>query len=405
MRLKYEAINKEGKVIKGELDAALESDAYRLLVSQGMQPVEIKALSSTGAVASGKRQVRFSRSPSTRDKAVVVRELATLLGAGVPLAEAVQSMADAHAEDFFGDIFKAMHTRLRAGDALSVAMASVKLELPGYLYQLVAAGELTGRLAASLTAAANQMEYEEGLRQEIRNALIYPAVLVFSGIAATLLIFIIVVPKFAGMLRNTKADIPEISLWVLKAGLFVKTNLSWVGLLAAVLFFAGWVALSSPERRRKLFEFAAGLPLMGGWLVDGEIGRWSSMLGVLLENRVPIVRAMELAESGVALSSLRHKLELAVRDLRAGKKLADALASHQAVNPMGLNLIRVGELSGELPAMLRTLAGLYETSSRARMKRFVILLEPITILVIGAVIGFIMVAIMLAITSMSNFAR
>jgi general secretion pathway protein F len=126
------------------------------------------------------------------------------------------------------------------------------------------------------------------------------------------------------------------------------------------------------------------------------------MLGTLLDNKVPIVRAMELAESGVQLKAVAHKLQLAVRDLRGGKKLADALALHKTVNPMGINLVRVGERTGELPGMLRTLGHLYENASRERMKRFLILLEPATILIVGCVIGFIMVAIMLAITSLST---
>jgi general secretion pathway protein F len=109
-----------------------------------------------------------------------------------------------------------------------------------------------------------------------------------------------------------------------------------------------------------------------------------------------------LAQAGVQLRSVSSRLQLAVRDLRAGKKLADSLAMHRTVSPMGVNLVRVGERTGELPEMLRTLGRLYETASRERMKRFLILFEPIAILVVGAVIGFIMVAIMLAITSFST---
>jgi general secretion pathway protein F len=401
MRFRYEAIKRDGATLKGEIEAAGEPDAYRLLQSQDLTPVSLTALSAAGAKLD--RVIVPSR-VSTRDKAVIIRELATLLAAGVPLAEAVSSIAEAHAADALGKAFSAIHHQLRGGAALSVAMREAKLDLPDFVHQLVAAGELTGKLAPGLHAGANQMEYEENLRQEIRNALIYPAILIFSGIAATMLIFIVVVPKFANLLRNPKANIPDISVWVLKTGLFVQTHLTGFGLGALALVMVVFTAMSNPHIRRQLLEGAVRLPLLGSWLLEAEIGRWAAMLGVLLDNRVPIVRAMELAEGSVALSSLRHKLELAVKDLRAGKKLADALAVHRTVSPMGLNLVAVGERSGELPTMLRTLAGLYETSSRARMKRFVILLEPLTILLIGCVIGFIMVAIMLAITSLSNIA-
>lgn len=394
----YEAVNRDGKVLKGRISALNQPDALRILKDQDLTPISVNE-------ASGRKQsggLRASRSATVEEKAIVFRELATLLAAGVPLAEAVDSTSRAHGNSQMGAAFGAVYAQLRGGASFSQALEAAQLGLPEYVAQLVGAGELTGKLAQALHSATDQMEYEQRIRQEMRNALMYPSVLIFSGIAATLLIFVVVVPKFTNMLKNTRAKIPEISVWVLKTGLFVKENLLWFGLGSAALVFGALFVLSNPKARRQLAEAASRLPLIGAWLIDTEIGRWATMLGTLLDNRVPIVRAMELAESGVQLGFVAHKLELAVRDIRAGKKLADALALHQTVNPMGVNLVRVGERTGELPSMLKTLGKLYENASRDRMKRFLILLEPITILIVGCVIGFIMVAIMLAITSLST---
>lgn len=399
MEFSYEAVNRDGQVLKGQLSARTELEVLHLLRSQDLVPVAVRGIDG---VASNAKQ-RF-KSASNEDKALVIRELATLLAAGVSLAEAVDSTSQAHASSQLGRAFGLVYAQLRSGEQLSSALRAAELEFPEYLFQLVGAGELTGKLAQSLHSAADQMEYEQKVRQEMRNALIYPAVLVCSGVAATLLIFIVVVPKFTNMLKSSRANLPEISIWVLKTGLFVKENLLWFGLGGAGLLMGSIFVLSNPVARRQLLEVASRLPLIGDWLVHSEIGRWASMLGSLLANKVPIVRAMELAESGVQLQSVSGKLKLAVRDLRAGKKLADALAMHRTVNPMGINLVRVGERTGELPEMLRTLGRIYETASRERMKRFLILFEPAAILVVGAVIGFIMVAIMLAITSLSTVA-
>jgi general secretion pathway protein F len=136
--------------------------------------------------------------------------------------------------------------------------------------------------------------------------------------------------------------------------------------------------------------------------VETEIGRWSAMLATLLENRVPIVKALELAQGGVGLGAVRDRLQLALKEIRAGHKLADALAANHTVSAIGINLVRVGERSGELPSMLRTLAKLYENAGRDRMKRLLALLEPAAILTIGAIIGFIMIAIIMAITSINT---
>jgi general secretion pathway protein F len=394
----YEAVNRDGQVMKGQIQAGSQADALRILKDQDLTPVVV-AEAGSGPKTSGRRA---AKSASIDDKAIVFRELATLLAAGVPLAEAVDSTSLAHGDTQIGASFGLVYAQLRGGAPLSQALQAAELELPEYVFQLVGAGELTGKLAQALHSATDQMEYEQKIRQEMRNALIYPSILVFSGIAATLLIFIVVVPKFTNMLKNTHAKIPAISVWVLKTGLFVKENLLWFGLGSAAIIFGIAFLLSNPKARKQLMEAISHLPLIGAWLVDTEIGRWAAMLGTLLDNRVPIVRAMELAESGVQLKAVSHKLQLAVRDLRAGKKLADALALHRTVNPMGINLVRVGERTGELPGMLKTLGKMYENASRERMKRFLILLEPATILIVGCVIGFIMVAIMLAITSLST---
>ena len=219
----YEAVNRDGQVMKGQIQAASQADALRILKDQDLTPVTV-AEAGSGSKTSGRRA---TKSASIDDKAIVFRELATLLAAGVPLAEAVDSTSLAHGDTQIGASFGLVYAQLRGGAPLSQALQAAELELPEYVFQLVGAGELTGKLAQALHSATDQMEYEQKIRQEMRNALIYPSILVFSGIAATLLIFIVVVPKFTNMLKNTHAKIPAISVWVLKTGLFVKENLLW----------------------------------------------------------------------------------------------------------------------------------------------------------------------------------
>ena len=399
MDFQYSAAGSAGQVVNGSISAGSEAEALQLLQQQGLLPM---ALAAAGP-AQARRRARGTA--SAQDKRLVVRELATLLKAGVPLGEAVESLALAHADSAVGPAFAHMQGSLRSGLRFSQALADSGLVLPPYVAQMTAAAELTGKLAEALADAATQMEYDDRMRQEMRNALIYPAVLVLSGIGATLLTFLVVVPKFANMLKSSKADLPALSVWVLQTGLFVKANLLWIGLAALALVLAGVVVFARPQARAWAWERLAHVPLVGRWLREIEIGRWAALLGILLENRVPIVRAMELAQEAIRLGDMRFKLELALRELRAGKRLADALAGSGLFAPTGLNLVRVGERSGQLAMMLRTLATLYESAARERMKRFLILLEPVAILLIGAVIGTIMIAIMMAITGLTTAPR
>lgn len=399
MAYQYEASTADGRMVKGQIEAGNEADAIRLLRQQGLTPVSLRQIS----LQSGSQPVS-RRTVSAQDKMLMVRELATLLAAGVSLVEAIQSMSEASGATPVGKAAQQIAQTLRGGGKLTDALGTCGIDFPDYLMQLVAAGEMTGKLAHSLHHAANQMEYEEKVRQDMRNALTYPAVLAVSGVLATLLIFIVVVPKFAGLLKNNKGKLPDISVWVLQTGMFVKEHLLILGVGAglAVFFLAG--IFSRPQVRQKFWDTLAHMPLIGAWLIETEIGRWAGMLSTLLENRVPIVKAMELAQGGVQISLLKQQLALAVRDLKGGTSLAESLGVHRTLNPMGLNLVRVGERTGELPTTLKTLSVLHTNAGQERMKKFLIMLEPITILLIGSVIGLIMAAIMMAITSLSDIA-
>jgi len=397
MDFQYQAANAQGQVLTGQVSAADEREALRMLQLQNLVPISIAS-----TVASPNATQTNTKKASGQDKTLAIQELSTLLNAGVPLAESVDSISVAHAGTSIGTAFAKTLIALRQGERFSEALRAAELELPIYLYQLVAAGELTGKLGQSLQTAVEQMQYEDRMRQEMRNALTYPAILVVSGIAATLLVFIVVVPKFASLLKGNTANIPLLSKWVIGTGMFVQSHLLWVGLISLAIVMGAVAALRNPEVRSRSFEWLVRIPILGQWIIDTEMGRWSSMLSALLENRVPIVTAMELALSGVRITALRNSLQQVLREVRGGARFADALATNRALGATGINLVRVGERSGELAPMLRALSTLYENAGRDRMKRFLLLLEPIAILLIGCVIGVIMVAIMLAVTSMND---
>ena len=398
IEFRYSALNPQGQTLEGVIAARNESEAARLLRQKELSPLTLDS-----RVAANDSKAPRQKS-GREERLLLMRELATLLAAGVPLAEAVESIGQSHGNTQAGAGFGVVHQHLRAGESFATALAAAKLGFPDYVRQLATAGEMTGKLAQALESGAAQMDYEDRLRQDMRNALIYPSVLVVSGIAAVLGIFVFVVPKFASMLKTSRAKIPEFSSMVLKTGMFVNENLLWIALAAAAAIGALVAALRRPELRARLYASASRLPLVGAWIIETEIGRWSSMLATLLENRVPIVKALELAQDGVGLGMVRDRLQLALKEIRAGRKLADALAANHTVSEIGINLVRVGERSGELPAMLRTLARLYENAGRDRMKRLLALLEPVAILTIGVIIGFIMIAIIMAITSINTAA-
>ena len=143
------------------------------------------------------------------------------------------------------------------------------------------------------------------------------------------------------------------------------------------------------------------MPLVGEWLTEAEIGRWATTLGALLGNRVPILAALELSAGGLRFPKMRERVNFVIRDVRGGATLAESAAKYGLVGATGVNLIRVGEKSGELPQTVATLGELSMEAGRNRMKRFLLLIEPLAILTIGAIIAVIMIAIMMAITGLN----
>jgi general secretion pathway protein F len=401
MELRYRAIDAGGRTVEGALEVASEADAVDELRRRQLIPVELAAPRAPAMRSAG---IGTPRRATKAQLALVLRELATMLAAGVGLAEAVENVATAHRADRVGPAFDKLGRKLRSGEAFAPALESIALDLPDYVYVLARAGELTGKLAQSLADAAAQMEYDEQVRQDARNALVYPTILVTAGLAAVAIVFAVVVPRFASLLTNPRADLPAISVVVLRLGLFSRQYWPLLAGAAVVLIAFAVAALRTRAARIRLLNFFAGWPVVGPWIESSTVATWSSVLSALVANRVPIIEALAQARASVPLTGLQHRLDLAGRDVKAGVRLAEALETHRVLDATSISLVRVGERAGELAAMLAAIARYWGDINRNRMKRLLALLEPVAILAIGAAIGFVMFGVMLAIASLSNLA-
>jgi len=395
----FRALEADGAERTGHLEAESEPAALRELIQRGLTPLSVAPL---GQRAAAPRVGLAVGKASAADQITLVQELATLLGAGISLAEALPSLASAYADQALGPGLARVDRDVRSGQRLSAALRASGMALPPYVLALTEAGEASGELAKALSEAAAQMEHERRISQELRNALIYPAVLVASGVVAVLIIFIGVVPRFASLLKSSRAEVPALSRWIIETGMFVKLHLLGFGLGAAGLVAVLAVVLATPAYRARAFEAAARMPVLGTWLVRVDVGRWATVLGALLSNHVPILDAVRLSAGALRIKRLRESLGRTGRELERGLTLAEVLGAQGWFPPARLNLIRVGERSGELARMLTTLGAMETEAARVLQKRVLALIEPAAILIIGTVIGVIMVAVMMAITSLNT---
>ncbi|WP_169169820.1 type II secretion system F family protein [Acidovorax sp. SRB_24] len=406
---KYQATLGNGQRSKGTLESTDSNTALATLTMRGLKVFTLDEMGSGPRNAKLPARQSAEKFASTKigrisqeEVLLCIQELSTLLNAGIPLADALLNIARGHEDRPLGVALNTSYSSLRSGTSLAVALKNSGLNLPEYVHELVKAGEETGKLGASLQSASLQMEADASFRRETRNALTYPLVLIASGLLATLVVFIFVVPKFANILTNPKADIPAFSRWVLQAGLWLVHNKAMAAIFAAGSIAGVWIALSKRTVRDQFWETAASMPIIGRWIEHVELARWASMFSVLLQHHVPLLDALRHSQNSLAGRIWRQKAELIAREVKTGQALAAAMQAHHFLDTVGLNLIRVGEQSGKLAHTTASLAQMHRTHAQQSMKQFLILLEPVTILLVSVLLGGIMISVMLAITSLTN---
>ncbi|WP_250657378.1 type II secretion system F family protein [Alkalimarinus coralli] len=392
----YVAVDERGSEVTGDVSASSEREAVSVLWKQSLTVLDIKEKNGEGA-EEGPGRKRLKQ----QDLITSLFELSSMLNAGVSAAEAVASQAQASAHQRLRWAYKQASKTLRHGGSFEQAMEASKLALPDYVYYLIRAGEVSGTLGAALSDACDQMQYDMTVQNDTRNALIYPAILVVSGVLAVLMMFVYVVPSFTNLLEESER-LPWLAWAVLSSGKWANENfilLTLALLLPPVLLVGAWM---QPRMKIQMLALIEKAPIVGEWISHADVAAWSKVLSSLVRNRVELIMAMELAAESVRMPSRKRSMLKAKGSVKAGGTLSAALESNNCLTATGYNLVRVGERSGKLEAMLNALASLYTEQGQQRMKKVLILIEPVAILVIGIGMGTIIIGIMLAITSAND---
>ncbi len=396
-RFTYKAVDTAGFTREGALNASSRDAAVGQLYAGHLTPVALtEEKTQSGRASGGTHKLRQT------DLVALVREIATLLSSGVGLIESFSTLHDATTNTALQEALSRLISAVQAGETFSVALRTARLDLPEYVYALARAGEATGNIGAALLRCAEQLEFDERMQSETREALIYPSILILTGVVAIGFIFSFVVPRFAGLLTGRKVDLPWLSSVVLSTGMFVNTH--WLAfLLGLVALIAALVVLAGiPAARTTFTVWVSRLPVFSSWMAGAETARWTSILAVLVQSRVPILMSLELAAASVRMHDNAQRLRSMQDEVRLGKTLSQATQDRRMLEGTPLSMLKVGEKSGELATMLGHVAAHAAERHRALQRRLVALIEPVSILFIGLVIGFIMVGVVLAMTSLTE---
>lgn len=392
-RFFYKAVKLDGEEVEGELEAADEAALIRQLQGEGLLPVETRTAGGWRARLARSRR----RALSQKDIALITRELATLLQAGLTLDRSLQILIDLNSREHLARLLADLQERVRGGATFSSALEAQDGQFPRLYINMVRAGEASGALDQVLERLADYLERLAELRQTITSALVYPSVLLLVAGLSVILLLVFVVPQFTALFEDMGEALPLPTRIVVGAGDLFR-NYWWAMLCALALIAVGleqW--LKDPRVRERLDARLLGLPLFGELIWKMETARLSHTLAALLANGLPLLTALGLAKEVVDNRVVAARLAEAGEELKHGRGLAGPLARLQALPDLALQMIRVGEESGSLDAMLGRVAAMYDQETRSSVQRLLTLLEPALIIGLGVVVAGIIVSILMAI--------
>lgn len=397
---RFEAAQEDGRLEKGEIEADTARAARTVLRSRGLVPVSVSATTGGGDATRGSRSALRES-----ELAMATRQFASLLGAGLPLEAALSTLTEQTADEPRHAVFREVRADVMAGHRLADALARHPRSFPPIYCATVAAGEQAGSFATVLERLARHLEERQALRARLLAAATYPAIVTIVALGIVLFLMTYVVPQVVEVFEHTRQVLP----WPTRVLLAVSALLRVAGLPLLLAIAAGiWVArkaLQRPGPKAAWDGFLLRLPVLGPLVRGIDTARFASTLAMLTEAGVPLLRALAAAEATVSNTVLRQAVSSAVVRVRDGSGLARALAQSNVFPPVLIRLTDVGEATGELPKMLAHAADNETRAVERRASGAAALLEPLLILVMGAVVLGIVLAVLMPIIEINQLVK
>ena len=386
----WEGTDRHGKKIKGKSLAGDEASVRADLRRQGVVPTRIRK----------QRQGLFSGGGKieTADIAIFSRQLATMLGAGIPLVQAFEIVGTGHENAAMQKLILGIKGDVEGGSALAEALAKQPLYFDDLFVNLVEAGEQAGALETLLDKIATYKEKTEAIKKKIKKALTYPAAVLIVAFVVTTILLIFVIPSFEDLFQGFGADLPSFTRMVIDLSAFVRAK-GWVIAIIAVAAVSAFLYFKKRSRQMRHFldRMMLKMPIIGPILQKASIARYARTLSTMFAAGVPLVEALE----SVAGATGNIVYEVGVMQMRdevaTGQRLQRAMENTELFPNMVVQMIAVGEETGSMETMLSKIADFYDDEVDAAVAALTALLEPLMIVFLGGAIGGILIAMYLPI--------
>ncbi|PYI88449.1 MAG: hypothetical protein DME26_03605 [Verrucomicrobia bacterium] len=407
---RYQATEVGGSAINGVIEAENRKTALQLLGQRGLFPSSLEICSSNGevkapAVPAGETRrpnFRFGKKIKQKEITAFTREMAALLGAAIPIPQALDGLGEEEENLALRTVVLKISDSVRKGAALSAALEEHPRLFSRLYVSMVRVGEEAGALQKVMADLANLLEDEDEVRSEVMAAVSYPLFVLGFGVVTVTILLTVVLPRLFGMLQDMVQILPLPTVILLNVSGVLHRHWPWILIgIAAAIGGLRWYDRSA--RGAEVWDtIKLRLPLLGSVFRTAALGRFARTLGTLVKSGVSLLPALKIVENTIGNLALGKLISQVAEETRGGDSLATPLRRLGIFPKTVVQMIAVGEESGKLDEMLLKVADIEERHMRARTKTLISLLAPALILVVGALVGFIVIALLLPIFKMSS---
>jgi general secretion pathway protein F/type IV pilus assembly protein PilC len=402
----YKAKKDDGSVVTGTLQAESERSALDSLGRMGVFPLQIESRAEdkvTARAAAAPRQV--ARRIKSSEVSLFTRQLADLLRAGVPLNRALETLATQTTNLTLSEMIREIGKQVSAGATLHEALAKYPKAFSGLYLSMVRAGETGGFLEDVLHRLALFIEKDQELRSRISSAMAYPILLIVIGTFAIGFLMVFFIPRFSEIFKKMGDGLPLPTQIVMGVSYFMRDYWMFVFMGVVALMF-GWKRLMAVAAGRRMIDrLKIQIPLFGDIVKKNAVSRFARTLGTLLKSGVAILSALDISKAAMGNVVLQEDIDEASAGVKQGKGLAEILRQSRYFPAMVTDMIAVGEEGGNLDEVLVNVAESYDVQVERAVRVFVALFEPALLLVMAALVGFIVIAMLLPVFTLSTMVK
>ena len=397
---KYKAVDISGKVVEHTHQANTKEEVLKMIRDKGLTPIRIE-LEEQKSKDVGDISL-FQKKVKVKDISIFCKQLYTMLNAGMPLSNALDVLGSQTENKVLRQTIKEVYSQVQTGAMLSQAMKKHRNIFPNLLITMVESGEMTGNLDSVLARMSEHFEKENKINSKIKGAMVYPTVLSVAAVGVVIFLLTFIMPTFTGMFTSSGVELPGPTKLLMAISDALKNYwYIFIIVIGGALFIIRRY-IKTTTGKRQFDKFKLKIPVVGPSVTKIATSRFTRTLSTLMASGIPIVPAMETSASVTNHQVVIDGMEKVIEDVKKGLSISYLLKNMDFFPPMVISMVGIGEESGSMEDMLSKTADYYDEELDASIQKMLALLEPLLILFMGVIVGFIVISMMLPIFDLSQ---